>query len=217
MGAGRPKQYLPLQNQSVIFHTLSRLAQLPGLKAILVGISADDPYWSSLRELTHALPCPVIKYEGGVSRAETVARGLKRIAGEAGANDWVLVHDAVRPCVQIDDIRKLIEQVGHDTDGGLLALPVSDTLKSERDGRSLQTVDRTHLWRALTPQYFPLRLLATAIDAAMKKGVDITDEASAMELNGVRPRLVVGRADNIKITYPSDLLLAEHILKQQGL
>ena len=76
MGAGRPKQYLPLQNQSVIFHTLSRLAQLPGLKAILVGISADDPYWSSLRELTHALPCPVIKYEGGVSRAETVPNAL---------------------------------------------------------------------------------------------------------------------------------------------
>jgi len=216
MGAERPKQYLSLQNQPVLFHTLSRLAQLPGLKTILVGVAPEDAYWPSLRQITQTLSCPVIEYEGGASRAETVARGLKRIVGEAGENDRVLVHDAVRPCVQLDDIRRLIDEVGFDQDGGLLALPVSDTLKSEEDGRSTKTVNRAHLWRALTPQLFPVGRLAAAIAAAMQQQVDVTDEASAMEFFGARPRLVIGRADNIKITYPSDLLLAEHILRQQG-
>lgn len=217
MGAQRPKQYLSLQNQAVILHTLSRFARLPGLQAVYVGIAADDAFWPALRDAVSALPCPVIEYTGGASRAETVARGLERIADGAGPNDWVLVHDAVRPCVQLDDIKKLVEQVGEDADGGLLALPVSDTLKTEQGGRSQQTVDRRHLWRALTPQLFPVQRLAQAIEAAMRQGVEITDEASALEFVGARPLLVAGSADNIKITYPSDLVLAEQILRQQGL
>ena len=153
---------------------------------------------------------------GGSERAITVLHGLRALAQYAGANDWVLVHDAARPCVRHADIQALLTAVEGHSDGGLLAVPVSDTLKrADRSGCVDETVTRAGLWRALTPQVFPLAALTSAIECALRDGVEVTDEASAMEHDGAHPRLVHAHADNIKITVPDDLALAEMFLQAQ--
>ena len=211
--ADRPKQYVPLLGRPILQHTLERLCHYPSLRGLLVGIAADDPYWPAM-----ALQMPKLlgSYTGGAQRAQTVLNGLRALAPHAAADDWVMVHDAARPCVRHTDIDALLAAVTGHADGGLLAAPLGDTLKrADRGGCVEATLSRTGLWQAFTPQVFRLAALQAALEAALSAGVEITDEASAMEYTGARPRLVHGAADNIKITHPGDLALAELYLRAQ--
>lgn len=213
LGADRPKQYVSLRGRPILLHTLERLASYPRLRGILVGVAPDDLYWPTL---SLKIPKLLGTYVGGAQRAQTVLNGLQVLTQHAGPDDWVLVHDAARPCLRHADIDRLLEAVAGHAEGGLLALPVSDTLKrADPNDAVAETVTRTGLWRALTPQAFPIAALRAALDAALRAGIEITDEASAMEYTGARPRLVPGHADNIKITIPGDLALAELYLREQ--
>lgn len=213
MRADRPKQYLPLLGHPILSRTLERLGSYPRLRGMLVGIAEDDVYWPTL---TDPIPKLLSTFSGGAERANTVLNGLRLLADFAEPDDWVLVHDAARPCLRHADIDALLKAVENYTDGGLLALPVSDTVKrADANGCVEQTVSRVHLWRALTPQVFHLAALTEALERALADGTEVTDEASAMEYRGARPRLVAGHADNIKITVPNDLMLAENVLRAQ--
>lgn len=213
MGERLPKQYLPLGGRAVIAHTLMRLATHPAIAGIVVAIAADDPHWPAHCPET---PVPVYTAQGGAERCHSVLNALVALADHADERDWVLVHDAARPCLRHDDIDTLLAQLVLDPVGGLLGLPVSDTVKRcERDGRVLQTVEREGLWRALTPQMFRLGALRKALESALAQGRLVTDEAAAIEAQGLQPRMVAGHADNIKITHPQDLALAELYLRQQ--
>jgi 2-C-methyl-D-erythritol 4-phosphate cytidylyltransferase len=197
----------------MLLHTLERLGRYPRLRGMAVGIAADDAYWPTLAT---EIPNLLSTYVGGAERAQTVLNGLRALETYAAPDDWVLVHDAARPCVRHADIDSLLAAVAGHADGGLLALPLSDTVKrADHNGCIEETVPRTGLWRALTPQVFRLAALRAALESAMRAGVEITDEASAMEYSGARPRLVHGHADNIKITVPEDLALAELFLREQ--
>lgn len=211
MNADRPKQYLELGRQTVIEHTLSRLAQSDVFSAIAVAISPEDPYWP---ELAISRYDKVITALGGKERADSVLSGLHAIGNRAGASDWVLVHDAARPCITASDILKLIETLNDDTVGGILALPSHDTLKTVEGSDIAGTLDRRHIWRALTPQMFRYGLLKSALEKTAGDS-RITDEASALELLGFTPKIVEGRPDNIKITRPEDLALAQFFMEQQ--
>lgn len=216
MQASLPKQYLPLLGRPLIVHALERLCAHPLVRGVIVGISPQDTRWAGLRQDLARQPKLLGAFDGGATRAETVRNGLKALQAHAEASDWVLVHDAVRPCVRVADVDALIKAVGAGGDGGLLALPVSDTVKRADDnGYVRETVARAGLWRALTPQMFRIGRLLDAIERALKSGAEITDEAAAVEAAGGRPRLVMGHADNIKITVPEDLALAELFLRRQ--
>ncbi len=197
----------------MLLHTLERLGRYPRLRGMVVGIAADDAYWPTLAS---EVPNLLQSYVGGAERAQTVLNGLRALESYAAPDDWVLVHDAARPCVRHADIDALLLAIAGHADGGLLARPLSDTVKrADHNGCCEETVARTGLWRALTPQVFRLVALRDALESAMAQGVEITDEASAMEYSGARPRLVPGHADNIKITVPEDLALAELYLRAQ--
>ncbi len=213
MGAALPKQYLPLAGRTVIEHSMGRLAMLPGVTGMVVVLAAEDPYWPSLKL---QLSVPVQRITGGAERCHSVLAALTWLLGVADAGDWVLVHDAARPCVRRADLLMLIETLVNDSVGGLLAIPARDTKKrADPAGRVLQTIDRTDLWKAQTPQMFRLGALHEALSGAIAAGALVTDEASAMERTGQMPRLVEGHNDNIKITRPEDLVLAEFYLSQQ--
>lgn len=216
MQAALPKQYLALLGRPVILHTLERLCTYPRLHGVLVGIAAPDRYWSALASDAKRLPKFLGTFAGGETRAATVLNGLYEFATHAKPRDWILVHDAVRPCLRHRDLDRLINTIGDYPDGGLLALPLSDTVKRTDDqGRVLQTVARAGLWRALTPQMFRLDMLTSALERALKQGRTITDEAMAVEQFGAKPRVVAGSTDNIKVTLPDDLALAGLLLKRQ--
>jgi 2-C-methyl-D-erythritol 4-phosphate cytidylyltransferase len=218
MQSGTPKQYLPLLGRPIILHTVTRLCGYAGFRGVLVGLAPGDDTWSGLVASTvQQLPKFLGTFDGGAVRAVTVSNGLAALASRAKDHDWVMVHDAVRPCVRHEDLEKLVVAVRACPDGALLATPVADTVKrAEVDGRVRETVSRTGLWRALTPQMFPYAKLRDALSAAIAGGEDITDESAAMERTGARPMIVEGHPDNIKITHPSDLALAELFLKQQA-
>jgi 2-C-methyl-D-erythritol 4-phosphate cytidylyltransferase len=216
MQAAVPKQYLPLLGRPVILHTLERLCAHPRIRGVLVGVSQDDQNWPLLAAELRRLPKFLGTCPGGETRAGTVLNGLKELMKHAKPDDWVLVHDAVRPCVRQGDIDKLIATVSKGGEGGLLAFPVSDTVKRvDNAGRVMETVTREGLWRAATPQMFRINALAQALEQAMKAGKEITDEASAMEAAGGQPLVVACHTDNIKITLADDLALAELYTKQQ--
>lgn len=211
MNADRPKQYLDLAGKTVIEHTLLRLLQAEVFTAVAVAISEEDPYWSDLSVASHD---KIIRAKGGKERADSVLSGLTAIRAQAADNDWVLVHDAARPCITPSDIHHLIDSLVHDDVGGILALPCADTLKNVQGQNILGTADRSHIWRALTPQMFRYGDLKTALEIAVGNPA-ITDEASALELQGKQPKIVEGRPDNIKITRPEDLALAQFFMEQQ--
>lgn len=212
-----PKQYLQINGQSVLSLTLARLSALADIKRIMLVLSADDTHWARHNTLHDPGRDKVLTCLGGADRWQSVLNGLDALANLAAPDDWVLVHDAVRPCVRIDDILSLLAITATDSAGGLLALPVSDTLKrADAQGAVAQTVDRTALWAACTPQLFPFARLRQALRDASAAGVTLTDEASAMEWAGAQPQLVPCHKDNIKITYAEDLLLAELILQAQA-
>ncbi|WP_312592085.1 2-C-methyl-D-erythritol 4-phosphate cytidylyltransferase [Stutzerimonas nitrititolerans] len=204
MRADRPKQYLQLAGRSILEHTLDCFIGHPGLRGLVVSLAGDDPYWPSLR---CASDPRIQRADGGVERADSVLGGLRTL-NELGADtdDWVLVHDAARPNLMRSDLDKLLAELATDPVGGLLAVPVRDTLKrAGSDGRVRETIDRSVIWQAYTPQMFRFGALQNALAGALAAEVAITDEASAIEWAGQSPRLIEGRADNLKITRPEDL------------
>lgn len=204
MAADRPKQYLQVAGRCVIEHTLACFLDHPSLLGAVVCLAVDDPYWPVL---PLARDQRIRRADGGRERADSVLAGLQALQ-QSGAkeDDWVLVHDAARPNLARSDLDHLLDTLATDSVGGLLAVPARDTLKrADAAGRVAQTVDRAVIWQAYTPQMFRLGDLRQALQAALAAGVAITDEASALEWAGKAPRLVEGRADNLKITRPEDL------------
>ena len=210
MGAECPKQYLPLGSSTIIEQTLSRLLMLDGLERVVVPLNAKDEDWQTLSVANS----PRIQSTlGGTERCDSVLAGLKALQGIAEDDDWVLVHDVARPCVRLKDIEALTAALADDEVGGILAVPVSDTIKQVTAKSIDKTVDRSVLWQAQTPQLFRYGILLKALSEAAVQGVTITDEASAIEWSGAVPKVVEGSRDNIKITCPEDLALAEYYLK----
>ena len=214
MGAATPKQYAPLAGRPLIHHAVHRLCAHPLIEQVFVVLLPGDTRfsacdWSACGDKLSALYC------GGETRAASVFNGLLAANDAIDGTDWVLVHDAARPCLRATDIDRLIAEVGDSEVGGLLAVPVADTLKrANAEHEAVQTEARDHLWQAQTPQMFRYRVLIEALRRADIAAV--TDEASAVEQTGAKPKLVRGSTTNLKVTYPEDLELAELILKNLG-
>ncbi|NJD24336.1 MAG: 2-C-methyl-D-erythritol 4-phosphate cytidylyltransferase [Betaproteobacteria bacterium] len=208
-GAGRPKQYLDLLGRPLLFHTLAALAACSAIERVWVVLAPDDAEWATYdwSELGHkveTLRC------GGATRADSVRNGLQAAAMVAADDDWVLVHDAARPCLSQAMLAALTAELADDPVGGILAVPVADTLKRADDVRRVAATEpRDGLWQAQTPQMFRYGLLR----GALEQHREVTDEAGAIEAAGYRPRLVAGDATNLKVTYPADLALAAMILR----
>jgi len=204
MAADRPKQYLTLGGRTILEHSLDCFLGHPCLKGVVVSLAVDDPYWPDLPSAGNPL---IQRVAGGRERADSVLNALLHLHAQgAGDDDWVLVHDAARPNLARADLDRLLGELADDPVGGLLAVPARDTLKrAGADGRVQQTVDRSTIWQAFTPQMFRLGALHRALADSLVAGVAITDEASAIEWAGQAPKLVEGRADNLKVTRPEDL------------
>lgn len=214
MGGDLAKQYLLLGAKTILEHTLERLLGIPSVAGIVVAIAKTDSLWPNLAISQHPL---IHSIEGGPERASSVLNGLDYLQSKLQPQDWVLVHDAARPCITLATITALCTSLQDDEVGGIVAVPVSDTIKRVKGANTIEnTVDRSSLWRAQTPQLFRYRLLRDCLMQTMARGENITDEASALELCGYTPKVVEGREDNIKITRPDDLLLAAFILQQQS-
>ncbi|MBU2709770.1 2-C-methyl-D-erythritol 4-phosphate cytidylyltransferase [Zooshikella sp. WH53] len=216
MGQKCPKQYLQLGQYTILEHTLRRLLTFPYFTKIVVALAAGDAYAKQLSILDDP---KIIKVVGGKERADSVLAGLTALKAQSSVNDWVLVHDVVRPCVRHSDLQQLISILSDHPVGGLLGVRVVDTIKrTSEQGVIEQTIDRHLLWRAFTPQMFRFQLLCDSLQQALVNKVKgITDEASAIEHAGFQPLMVEGAEDNIKITRPADLALAAFYLQQQGI
>ena len=214
-GSPLPKQYLQVAGQPLIAHTLAALLSHPLVEGALVAISANDadwPGWTAFQEK------PVLTCVGGDTRAQSVLAALEALPAAVRADDFVLVHDAARPNLRSEDLQQLLERGRADPVGAILAAPVRDTLKRAGDDGGIDgTEPRQHLWRAMTPQLFRRFQLTRALQEAGKAGVEVTDESMAMELQGLRPLLIEGNEDNLKVTTPADLARFEYILSQRGL
>jgi 2-C-methyl-D-erythritol 4-phosphate cytidylyltransferase len=217
-GQGVPKQYLPLAGHPMIWHALVTLCGVPRIERVVVVLAPDDAWWqdgdfAGLGDKLLVVRC------GGSTRAESVRNGLNALpallnsrAAEFEPGLRVLVHDAARPCLTLAQVNQLIDEVGDSQSGGLLAIPVADTLKrADEAGKVTSTAPRAGLWQAQTPQMFPWQILTDALNNAPDL-TQVTDESSAVEALGLAPRLVASDAFNLKVTYPRDLLLAEHLL-----
>lgn len=202
-----PKQYLSIGNKTILEHTVAALLANARVGRVVIAVSPGDRRFPQLPLAQHPR---ITVVDGGAERADSVLAGL----AAAGQAEWVLVHDAARPCLHQDDLARLLALSETSRVGGILAAPVSDTMKRAEPGLSqiAHTVERQHLWHALTPQFFPRELLHDCLTRALNAGATITDEASALEYCGFHPQLVAGRADNIKVTRPEDLALAEFYL-----
>jgi 2-C-methyl-D-erythritol 4-phosphate cytidylyltransferase len=212
MGAASPKQYLQLAGRPLIRHALETLAGVPAVARIFVVLAPDDAHWDGFGWDDLASRLTVFRC-GGATRAESVGSGLRAMREHVAADDWVMVHDAARACLTRAHVEALIDAVGDDPVGGLLAVPVADTLKEAQDnGRVARTVPREGLWQAQTPQMFRYGLLAEALEYAPA----VTDEASAVEALGLHPKLVAADVTNFKVTWPLDLRLAELILQDRN-
>jgi len=215
LGAGCPKQYLPIMGRPLIWYSLATLCAHPALLSVRVVLAPDDPFWENpeWHELWLSLGSRLeVLFCGGETRAESVRNALDAAQSAILPQDWVLVHDAARPCLSRVLLDRLITEVGNHDAGGLLAVPLADTLKRDKGNTPptvRETLPRTGLWQAQTPQMFRYALLTEAL--AAHPGV--TDEASAVEASGFAPRLVASDMGNLKVTYPDDLVLAEWILR----
>ena len=208
-GAEKPKQYLSLLGRPLIFHTLAALVACPEIERVWVVLSPEDGEWSNYdwSELGHKLETVRC---GGATRAESVTNGLRAATLVAAADDWILVHDAARPCLNQRMLSDLIDQLSDEPVGGILAVPVADTLKRANAAHQIvATEPRESLWQAQTPQMFRYEILQSALQSCQQ----VTDEASAVESLGHQPKLVQGDATNLKVTYPADLMLAAMILR----
>ncbi len=205
-----PKQYRPLLGRAVLSHTLEKLLQVSEIHSITVAVGEADDYWS---ELPEAASERVVTVAGGAERMDSVLNALHSL--DAATDDWVLVHDAVRPCVRLADIQRLLTELANHPVGGLLVSSVDNTVKRfAQDNAVLETVDRDVLCNALTPQMFRYSVLLDALRTAQRKGLQVTDESSAIEQAGLRPQAVFADKYNIKITHEGDLALAEMLLRQ---
>lgn len=208
-GGERPKQYAALCGRTVIEWALDPFLTDPRCAGAVVALAEDDPYWAAIA------PPEVLVARGGGERSHSVRNGLTALSARAGRDDWVLVHDAARPCLPRQDLDRLLGDLATHAVGGLLASPAADTLKRADASRAVQeTVDRSGLWRALTPQMFRYGRLCEALDRAHGSGRVPTDEAQAIEWLGDRPALIEGAAANLKITSAADLALAAALLKE---
>lgn len=212
-GADIPKQYLPLAGKPMIEYTLDRLAACHEVEGLMVVIADGDAYWSGI---TSVRGKPVRTATGAAERSGSVLSGLRALPADVDLDDFVLVHDAARPCISTDDVTMLVTRAAP-AGGGLLAAPVRDTLKrGNAERRAVATEPREALWRALTPQLFRRGELTIALESAERDGFAITDEAMAMERTGLRPLLVEGAEDNIKVTTAADLALAAYLLRSNS-
>jgi 2-C-methyl-D-erythritol 4-phosphate cytidylyltransferase len=211
MGAERPKQYLELLGRPLLWHTLNTLCHAPAIEQVFVVISPEDQWWETFS--WESLESLQVLRAGGSTRAQSVSNALAAVREQVGQEDWVLVHDAARPCLSQLQVADLIHTLQDDEVGGLLAVPVADTLKrGDAQGRVAQTISREGLWQAQTPQMFRYGLL----DKALQACPGVTDEAGAIEALGLSPRLVAADMTNFKVTYPRDLALAAQILQARG-
>lgn len=209
-GGDTPKQYLTVAGRSLLEHTLRALLAHPQVPGAMVALAPDDSRWPGWTSLCGK---PVLRCEGGGERADSVLAALRALPSSAPGDALVLVHDAARPNLAASDLDRLIEAATASRDGAILAAPVRDTLKrADGAGRVDATVPRESLWRALTPQAFRRDALIHALESARAAGIAITDEAMAIERTGGRPVFVEGREDNLKVTTPADLKLAEFLL-----
>ena len=215
MGEAIPKQYLPLRGRTVIEHSVARVRRHPAVAGVVVATQPKDPWW---RGLDLAADEGVAQVTGGEQRCLSVLRGLESLDGRAADEDWVLVHDAVRPCLRAEAIDRLLAAVAGGAAGAVLGVPARDALKRvDSGGRVAATLGREGLWHAQTPQMFRYRALRCALEKAARSGAaPVGDEAQAMEAQGIFPLIVEGHPDNIKITWPGDLALAEIYLAAQG-
>ena len=202
-----PKQYLKIGDKTILEHAVASLMAHPRVAHVVIAISPTDSWFASLPLASNP---NITVINGGAQRADSVLAGLNVVQNA----QWVLVHDAARPCLHSDDLARLLAITETSKIGGILAAPVRDTMKRAEPGKSLiaHTVDREDLWHALTPQLFPLELLRSCLQRALDEHASITDEASALEYCGFHPELINARADNIKVTRPEDLALAEFYL-----
>ncbi len=211
-GSETPKQYLNIAGRPLIEHSLRSLLAHPLVDGVMVALSPEDPYWAGWREMEGK---PVYTCRGGAERADSVLSALQALPAVVHEDRFVLVHDAARPCLRAVDLSRLLAMGEVHAVGAILAAPVRDTIKRSDDGKQISSTEpREKLWRALTPQMFRRGGLTRAIEAAMRAGITITDEAMAMERLGLKPLLVEGSEDNIKVTTPADLALAEFILSK---
>lgn len=211
-GGDCPKQYLPLAGKSVIERSIAALLQCRDIAGLVVALNSDDGRFGALACAKDARVHTVI---GGEDRAQSVENALHYLAGLAAVGDRVLVHDAARPCLSRSELNALLAAAEQCPEGALLALPVVDTLKRVDDGGQVTaTVAREHLWRAQTPQLFPLFALRDALAHCRRSGIVVTDDASAMQAVGAHPKVVAGSHRNIKITHPADLAMAEGFLRE---
>lgn len=209
-GAALPKQYAHVAGRPLIAHALDALLAHPQVDGAVVALAAGDPHWPGW---TTRQGKPVLTCIGGGERADSVLAALRALPEEVADDALLLVHDAARPNLRLDDIGKLIDAAMACAEGAILAAPVRDTLKRAGDDVRIDTTEsRQRLWRALTPQAFRRDLLRRALETARADGVTVTDEAMAVERLGLRPRLVEGREDNVKVTTPADLALVEFLL-----
>lgn len=206
-----PKQYLTINRKTILEHTVSRLLSFENIKTIVIALGKDDEYFPHLAIARHPKVSTVV---GGDERVDSVLAGLHAI--DQSIYDWVLVHDAARPCVSVKDIEQLVESCLDKKAGGLLGYPVRDTMKkASSEDQVLSTVDRSDMWHALTPQMYLLKELISAIEKGLAADITITDESSAIEANNGTSFMIEGRSDNIKITRPADLAMAKLILTYQ--
>jgi len=208
-GGEKPKQYLDLLGRPLIFHTLAALTACPQIDRVWVVLAPDDPWWprydwSALGPKLETVRC------GGATRAESVSNGLQAAAMVAADDDWILVHDAARPCLSAAMLARLFAELADDPVGGILAVPVADTLKrADAEQRVSATEPRDSLWQAQTPQMFRYGKLQKSLE----NEISVTDEAGAIEAAGLKPKLVRGDSTNLKVTWPADLALAAMILR----
>lgn len=211
MGASVPKQYLKLHDKMIIEYAIDALTACSEITKIVVVLNADDHYWQYVKLQN---PDQVVATRGGEIRAQSVFNGLIALQKLASFNDWVMVHDAVRPCLDVQDVKRLIRKLRDHPVGGILGFPVSDTLKRiDEDSQIDATLHREKIWHALTPQMFRYHVLYDALlkEVQVKNNV-VTDESSAVESLGFKPLMIHGNPHNIKITIPADLVLAEQLL-----
>ena len=212
MGTETPKQYLRLGGRTILEHSIRRLLDLPSVEGVMVALNPNDELWSELPVFNDAR---VRTVQGGAERSGSVLSGLREMRSLLHPDDWVLVHDAARPCVRSADLALLVEKLSGQAVGGLLGAPVRDTIKRVSGSSSIEaTLERATLWRAFTPQMFRFQLLLQALEDALQRGIPVTDESSAVEAAGHKPLIVQGHSDNIKITTPEDLLLAESVIQE---
>jgi 2-C-methyl-D-erythritol 4-phosphate cytidylyltransferase len=211
MSGALPKQYLAVNDKPILAHTLDVICQIPNVKKVIIPLHPDDHYWASLIDLPYD---NVMTVMGGELRNDSVLNALTAIKNNAEPHDWVLVHDAVRPCVTVQDISELLAEINDHPVGGLWGVPVRDTLKQVDEHQNVEkTIDREFLWHAQTPQIFRFELLYQALQKTKYDKINITDDASAIEYLGYHPKMVQGNYTNIKITWPEDLIMAAHWFK----